>query len=544
MSSVFPTVSSSAGLTNSTPPLSLPNLTRDSTQTTRSDATAATPSIRDEIYGAFPMALGKDVLTSHGINLTDRPVIFAHNYVSAEFCGLTRVHYPPNITPDPATDFSVACLAACTAQPGEIALTLPLQPGMERYLRSRGVMREGAQLLEVNPDVDPGETQLLGWPYTDVVTLASRDNLIPKDAYFVASLPTQHVNQLMRNAGAVPIQRSSALATNNKVKFQRDANQFGYRMVDGMIIESRADLESCAQRYSTAHQVWVKHATAAGGDAVIPVAAPITIEKLETAAAKLLALEHQAEQSTGFTRTSFNQISPAYVVQLDAGTDPRDLKTARTVHTKGGALFQVRHDSSRNDGSGAVHSYHEQDTDSAGIFYGSKPFYPTPAVRRMIDEQIQLVGRYCKEELALFGNLGIDLVVVENASGEISVELIELNGRPNATTLSRIVAESIAAPFWQQVTVKTNNQLNDFDDVTRLFGTESLHGGDGPQFVVMGLGSLYRITPSKERELLVSANYAKVLVIGKTPEQVQLGLARIKACKEIYDALPYPGWKR
>ncbi len=526
----MPSVSSLAELRDLNSLPALPKLPPESTPSIRQDATAT--RTRDQRYGAFSMALGLDVLTAHGVTPNSgQRVVFAHNYTSAEFCQSSGILYPPNITPDPATDFSVASLAACTTRPGEAALTLPLAPGMERYLRERGVLRDDAQLLEVNPDVALGETHRVGWPFTDVVTLANRTGSIPKSAFFVASLPTQHVNQLMTQSGAITVQRSSALDTNNKVKFQRDAATFDYRVVDGMVIEGRADLERCAARYSTASRVWVKHATAAGGDAVIPLSAPITIETLEIAAAKLLALEHQAESCTGFTRGSFEQISPAYVVQLDASTDPRDLVTPRKVHTIGGALFQVQH-----DGKVLIHSYHEQDTDSEGIFYGSKPFYPTPDVRRMIDEQILLIGEYCATELSLFGNLGIDLVVVEDANGELSVELIELNGRPNATTLSRIVAETIEAPFWQQVTVKTNNPINDFSDVERLFGKDALYGGKGPQFVVMGLGSLYRVAQNGERELLMGANYAKVLVIGNDPEQVKQGLERISACKEIYDS--------
>jgi hypothetical protein len=315
--------------------------------------------------------------------------------------------------------------------------------------------------------------------------------------------------------------------TNNKVQFQLDAERFGYTPVRGFVIDSVSDLTPCASAFSGASRVWVKHATAAGGDAVIRVDGPITLEKLLGARERLHQLEEQTLAATGFRREGLAHVPQALVVQLDAGCDPREPSHPRTVRTIGGALFRVS-----ADGGVEIHSYHEQDTDAAGVFYGSKPFYPAPEVRRLIDAEIQAVGRYCAEELSLFGNVGIDIVVTEDDRGRVSVELIELNGRPNATTLSRIVAEAVDAPCWQQVTVKSERPLDTFEDVAGLLGAETLEPGDtGPRFVVLGLSSLYRINPSGERELLYSSNSAKVLVIGKTEEQVRQGLQRIAEVK-------------
>jgi len=486
---------------------------------------------RDSLFGAFPMALGHDVVACHGVRVEkNRAVVFTHNYTSADRCLQTKTLFPPNITPEPATDFSVAILAAAATQPGETALTHPLQPGMESYLRTRGVLADGAKLLEVNSAITAGETIKLGWPYTDVVTLAHRAQVLPKDAIFIASLPTNHTAELVLESGGLPIQKSSAMRTNNKVVFQRDAERFGYKVIDGMIIAGRAELVLCALRYKDATRVWVKHATAAGGDAVIAVAGPITVEKLECAAARLHSLENETEIRTGFSRAAIESLSPEFVVQLDAGVDPVDLKSARKIHTIGGVLFRVSHDSTTE-----IHSYHEQETIN-GVFYGSKPYSPTPKARAMIDALTLQVGTYCAQELKLYGNLGLDLVVVENLKGDISVELIELNGRPNATTISRIIAEAVHAPHWQQVTIKTEMPLNDFCDIENFLGKDTLLAGDndGPQFVVMGLGSLYKIGVNGMRELLVSANYAKVLVIGKNPEQVRVGLDYIAARKALH----------
>lgn len=486
-------------------------------------ARSAVPvNARDPRFGAFPMSLGLDVLHAHGAD-DGRGVVFGHNYTSAERSRRDGYFYPPNLTPDPATDFAVAIQAVAATRPGETALTLPLQPGMERYLRERGVLAETAKLIEVNPEVARDEAVKLGWPYTDIVTLAAKENALPLGVPVVLSLPTESAGGLCSRNGGIFVQRSSALMTNNKVQFQLDAERFGYTPVRGFVIESLSDLNTCVSAFANASRVWVKHATAAGGDAVIRVDGPITLEGLVRARERLNQLEEQTLAATGFRREGLANLPQSFVVQLDAGCDPRDPSRPRSLKTIGGALFRVS-----LEGKVEIHSYHEQETDAAGVFYGSKPFYPSPEVQRLIDTEIQAVGRYCAEELSLFGNVGIDLVVTEDERGRVSVELIELNGRPNATTISRIVAEAVGAPYWQQVTLKANQALNTFEDVARLLGAETLEPGEnGPRFVVLGLSSLYRINANGERELVFSTNSAKVLVIGNSYEQVRLGLQKI-----------------
>lgn len=477
----------------------------------------------------FP-ALGRAVVNANGAERT-KPTIVTHNYTSAH--SFDEAGLPlraPHISPTPELDFPVNGLAAVAVQGGEKALTLTLTPGLKRYLLDRGLIANGEQVIEVdpNPSAGPGK---LGMGYTDPVEMAAKAGINLSGHSFVASFPTPAVRELASALGATPVQRFDPEQANNKVRLHQDREIHGLNIAKGEIVTTEIDAIRASERLAGSHKVWLKAPRGVGGDLVEPL---VTLAKhpSEIAAriydfrAKLYAQWESASDNTTLSpaaKRAFwnpNDFMPAHMPLL-IETDARASKSNRAVL---GALEMIGSNIMlvRRDGSFSMHGDFVQCTDEHGAFHGSKSCELPPDVARLLEIEMTKGARYCANHLQLNGFVGWDYMVVRHADGSKEVKIIELNARPSASLFGALISEKVQFLAHEQMTFAAQVPLNSFEDLLKVVPGD-LMNTDGFGAVPLQFYGLHH----SERGVLFPSPKIKLLIGGPDQAAIQATKSRL-----------------
>lgn len=489
-------------------------------------------------YHGRELSLGATVVGCHGIDPEGREIVVAHNYTSGVVDVATGRRRTPHVSPNPELDYPVGFIPCATLQPRERALTLTLQPGMIEYLCARGLLQSPRQIVEVNPEVGPnGE---LGYGYTDLLFQARQQGLhVAGNPFFVASFPTNEVRQIAAGMGMLPIQRSDPEKTSDKAQLRIDAPRYGLCMSRGFLVHDERGALAAAVGLAQAGKVWVKLPRGVGGDLVRAFSLrdsgdPAELLQHIYACRKLFRGEWEKamsqtnlsseEREEFWPEASFAPPAAPFVVEADVAFDEEFPDSRGTIEVIGSNIMLVHH-----DGSFELRGDFIQNTDAQGSFNGSKPFKLSAAAAPLLVEEMRKCAQYCAEELKIFGLVGWDYALVRRSTGELTVKLIEMNGRPSASALATMVAKKVGAVAWEQVGISTEGALNNFEDLRGAVGDSLLFGSVAHGGVVpLNLRALHERRGDGSYRRLTSSHNAKLLIFGEHAQQVEAIKAELR----------------
>lgn len=454
------------------------------------------------------------------------PVLLHHTYTSAAEEPDTGHPTFMQVAPLPMTDSYYPYFVELLLRPGDATFCFTPQPGMREYRNSLGLLASNIEVIEVSHPSD-----VLGFP-CDPLTIAHDAGItFPNRPAFISTLPTAYTEKLAHRMGLAVAQSPHGLRSNNKAEFLDASARYGYPVFDSITLKSEADIAEVARRWGASpHGVVMRLSHGAGGDTVrFPKGDEASLR------AELGALRKVCEQ--GFAAARFPdgalerywpadsllpRLSSVTISQHRADIGREVLNGSNTIIV-------------RKDGSVEIPHYYKQVTEN-GIFLGSRPVYFHPSVKAAIDEQMMKVARYCREELNVFGVVGVDFMLVETPDGKLKLFLYELNGRPSASATAQVVADKLGARQFIQGTANHKERgLNTIEDARAAINAcgKDYFGGlaDGSRVVVTTLRSRWGRDGNGDPTLLFPANAMKILIIGET----------MNRCREILADLTTSG---
>ncbi|HMK93345.1 MAG TPA: hypothetical protein VK576_10130, partial [Thermoleophilia bacterium] len=376
-------------------------------------------------------------------------------------------------------------------------------------------------------DAEPGA---LGHPHTDPLARAIAAGLrFPpvegRRPYAVATFPGRHVLEQLRAVGLEPVQESEPADTNNKLDFKRAAARYGFAVPPWIELGSPADAETVAREYGRSRRGgWLKLAHGAGGDTVRHLPAPFDGADVLRAFASLKDAAETCFTKGDFGPGAWSRFWPAESFATSA--------SPVFFESDVGNLGRIVGDFSRTlilprSGPALLPFFSEKVTDHEGTSMGHRPISFQRWVSDEVDRQMQAAADYARAELRLFGVVGVDFMLVETPSGELAPYLVEMNGRPPASYLSRAMADKLGARHWAHVTAATDVEVNTPGDFLELAGdlaTGSFDDGAArltalkSQYVHDG-GRLVLTRPGRSVRMLIASN--------RGPDDVQRVIAEL-----------------
>lgn len=474
------------------------------------------PAVASDIYEPNPTPIALDYSLASGCLLgngvaPDEPVVVCHNYTAA----MTHdgVAIPFHVAPTPNLDYPMSYLAVTSAKPHEHVLALTLQPGMKEYFLRSGILSPTTIIHEVNPDVSP--QGLVGHPFTDAISQAAHQNpSLPLGAYFVATFPSNLVKEQATSMGLVPVQQSSPFSSNNKALMRVAAQVYGFEMSPGLELHDTSEIAQAVAFFEGCSKVWMKLAHGAGGDMVIPIEGPLTAEKIRKARDSLFASVSQAFQQAQYPEGAQEHYWPqdCFAPRLSTIILERDIGTLGTIVGNFSNSMLVK-----SDGSCEVLAYYSQIIGKKGEFLGSSPAMLSKEVQVAIFPEMAKVAAFCSE-LKLFGFMGLDFFLVKDSSGALKPIFIEMNGRPSSSLNTHLVATKIGAPYWINIDLQSDHEINTYDDFAKHFnGQEPFYPQNNPEegmVIPLSLSAMYTKTdgeytlvrPDKKVRVMIASN--------------------------------------
>jgi hypothetical protein len=420
-----------------------------------------------EIYDPTPVPIALDYslatgcLLGHGV-APGQPVVICHNYTAA--MAHEGVTIPFHVAPTPQLDYPMSYLAVTSAKPHEHVLTLTLQPGMKEYFLEVGVLSPTTVIHEVNPTVSP--QGIVGYPFTDALSQAAQAKIpLPSGSHFVSTFPSNLAKEQATALGLVPVQQSSPSSTNNKALMRSASEVFGFEMAPGVELRSVHDIDEAGKFFNGCPKVWMKLAHGAGGDMVIPIAGPLTAEKIQEARDSLYVSVSRAFQQGEFSkdaqerfwsRDNFEPNLSTIILEKDIGT------LGEIVGNFSNSMLV------KSDGTFDVLAYYSQIIGEKGEFLGSSPAALSQEIQAALLPEMGKVAKFC-EELKMFGFMGVDFFLVKDPSGTIKPVFIEMNGRPSSSLNTHLVATKVGAPYWINIDLRSDKEINTYADFAAHF---------------------------------------------------------------------------
>jgi predicted ATP-grasp superfamily ATP-dependent carboligase len=144
------------------------------------------------------------------------------------------------------------------------------------------------------------------------------------------------------------------------------------------------------------------------------------------------------------------------------------------------------------------------------------------------------VAAFCAE-LKLFGFMGVDFFLVEDSRGALKPVFIEMNGRPSSSLNTHLVATKLGAPYWINIDLKSDHEINTFEDFAKHFeGDELLYPQSVPgegMVIPLSLSSMYTKTdgqytlvrPDKKVRVMVASSKSMDHCLSILAELSELG---------------------
>jgi hypothetical protein len=428
-----------------------------------------------------PLVLGKRALKLDGRSLGQIAVeanggdasngaLICHNYTSAGLNSKGNL-FPFHLAPTPYLDYPMSYLPLSSAGKDDTVLTLKTIPGFTKYLMERGILADTTVVHEVNPAVSD-ESSKVGFPFTDPMSLAfdSHKTFDPNNSNlpFVTTFPNDFSRKVAATFGMDGIQSSNAEATNNKALFRKGATEHGYIVPPGMELTDEDSLEKAVELLQDASKVWVKLAHGAGGDNVIAIDGPISIESLKKARDRLFLSAVAAFTHSDFGEGALNEYWPEDSFAPLAST----ITVEQDIGDLGEVLLNLSSSFVTNiDGRYETRGWYQQNIGEDGAFLGSSPVELSPELLDLLEVTTAQVSAYCAAN-KLYGLAGKDLLVVKTPEGEIMPVLIELNGRPSSSENTHQVADKLGAPYWINLNMNAPMPVTSMDDLLNAMTME------------------------------------------------------------------------
>jgi hypothetical protein len=477
--------------------------------------------------------LGRTVVEANGYAIDDQPVVIVQNFLPSL---RKKGGFPIQIDSEPDDNKSTNHLAVPCLGDNEVALTTTLPPGLAQYYVERGLIKSTEQVVSFNGDLATKGT--IGFPHFDPVTLALKERPDLGKGYFVSAFTSEYIREQAIELGLRPVQQSDSYLTNDKVGFGSFASIYDYSVCPRVALRKPSDIELAVERFKDT-PVWVKYSHAFGGDLLMKVEAPATSEKLHEAVQRMYRSVQQAAKVNDYSGVTIDTLWPHDSVLPACGgitieQDARHLdgfRTAGKVLCTGSNLMQLN-----SDGTAHVRGYFEQIVGPAGDFWGSCAFDPLkkfgPSMKAELDRQFHAIARYAREQLDLYGLVGVDFMIIQRPDGKIRPVMIELNGRPPISACSHIVGtEKLKAPFWVSRYMWTPNNLHsaaDFEAVVTVNGKNYARTSpDEGAVIPMYLASVTHKDAAGNPSVVIAKNWAQILVAGRDKEH----------CEEIFRVL-------
>jgi hypothetical protein len=430
-------------------------------------------------------------------------------------------------------------------------------PGLRTHYEAIGILHGDAQIFEVDPivreQVQPDGTKtLLGYPYTDPLTLAVAQGVqLPSGSGVAVTFPTPFVRSQIEELGATLVQVSDATVTNDKAQFRAAAVRHGFPIFPGYQVNSIAELlrtsDALQQAFLVGHNdarrilgaerafaevqsaARLKDPRSSGGDGVRKIEGVATervllraYEERRAEIVKSLALNGASEATTLWPVSDRNAPFPyPLVIEQDARTIGEELFNGS---------FMVQIDQS---GEYSVPHLFGQRTDREGSFRGGYSVDPrsarwsnvfTTGVMAALDQAIEGVVRYWHSELGVRGMAGVDFMVLRRYdTGRLEIFLYDPNVRPTINSISCAIAQKVEEEFgfrsWTNLNGWAPEALRSVQDFEKLLDL----GEHGNYFTGTEDGI---VIPIAARSLFQGencvrpSNVAKFLVAAHSDEQV------------------------
>jgi hypothetical protein len=433
-------------------------------------------------------------------------------------------------------DTYLSRLSEAVLGPNENALTIPCIPGHENYLRELGMLSTSNKLIEL--PYNPPSRKDVGYPHAEIFSLASKRGLADYSGSCVVSwFPSPAVRASAEHLGCFTPQDSNAYFTNNKVYLRQEAERFGIRMCDGLVVAGEGDAAKAAKQFAGASRVWIKNDIGSGGDGVIALEAPITEERLRECIARQYRLAEEAFTINKFTDYSLEQYWGSKNPESPPVGTPRivveaDVSAHGTAIANCSNLMLIR-----KDGSYSVERYFRQRVSSEGAYQGSQPYLELDSkTRAELDFAMKPLADFCAAH-RLFGIVGVDFMLVRTPEGALEARIIELNGRPPVSASAVMAAEKLGAPAWINCNIWGPHELNSIEDFERMMtlgGTNHARASlkEGLIFP-LAFRALYSMNERGERALFHPSCSARVLICGESMEGCEELLQRLQREKGV-----------
>ena len=424
--------------------------------------------------------------------------------------GVVRLNY---VSPDyrlplptPKGDFYLGNTSAAALQEGEVAICTTLVGGLLDYYRVFGLIPQTAQIIEVTPA--QGDRLQYGFPATDALELLRGRRIFKDDRklYLVPTFTNDLVREQARKLGMIMVDRPDSVLTNNKARLREANGRYGYRMLAGAVLSRFGSIAEAAKEFETPeYGIWLKFPTGSGGDLVLHLDSPVTVEQIIGGIAKLRASVSRAFDEAHFD-TTIDDFWPEGALCPDSLPISLELdaRNAGDIIVNGSTQFITTSDSHE------VIGHFEQITTDEGEYLGNEPYYPDDEVREEIEEQVDRVAHYNIREHGFRGIQGVDWFLI-NQAGEKRIFIDELNSRPTANTPPVIIAQKLKAPHWINTNVYTDRPVYSIDDYIATVGRDFAYG----KVMVEGL-----VIPQSFRTLVtdssvIASSDFKVLILGR-----------------------------
>lgn len=497
--------------------------------------------------GSQSVRLGSSVVLANGYPLDQEPIIVVQNFLPSlrESGGL-----PIQIDSEPDDNKSTNHLAVPCLADNEIALTTTLPDGLVQYYIERGLLSSPDQVVSFNGDLNG--KRAIGFPHFDPVTLALKERPALGDGYFVSCFTSNFIREQAEELGLKPVQQSDSFLTNDKIGFGSFAEEYGFSVCPRVVLKHPGDLERAATRFKDT-PVWTKYSHAFGGDLLVKCDLPTTAVKIGAAVSRMFGSIEQATRVNDYRGVTLETLWPTGSLLPRCGgiTVEQDARyidgftTPGKILATGSNLMQVN-----SDGTTSIKGYFEQIIGPAGDFWGSCAFDPVERfgffMKYELERQFKGIGRYCQEELSLFGLVGVDFMIIERPDGQIRPVMIELNGRPPISACSHIVGtEKLKAPFWVSRYMWAPNDLTsaaDFEQAVTVGNTNYARTSPTEGAIIpMYLASVTHKDEQGRSEVVIKKNWAQILVAGENKEHCAELFQMLEREKGIHFTRPNPG---
>lgn len=477
-----------------------------------------------EKWDRAPLSLGKSQLELMGYydsrecdGSSDRQILVSNSFMAGCYRGSEVIAVLPN----PDGDRYLGSMAIQTLTQGECALVLPLVPGLGQYYVDRGIVGNLDQIIEVNPGLF-GEYSA-GYPDHDPLAALCHNGkssrisaLLDESVVYLTSFPSLESQQNAQSLGFHHPQPGYAAQVNNKALFRDFAARYGIPIPDGCAIRSESDIAIALDILGSTKGGWMKLDKGSGGDLVVHLTAPVTINKIEAAVRRLrlsfdLALRHNrwnaAVVEEYWPADSF--LPGAGVITIEEAIEPAGVNA--------GCLLMNSH-----DGSFYVPSCFAKLMTPQGQYVGGTSYYPPKPVMALLIEYLSRISQMLTTEFSLFGFVGVDFITGHNADGSPRITFYELNGRPPISGISYLLARKLRFPHWINANLIFPKSIESFRDIQDLVG--DLLWSPGVGIVPQAIRTSVHIRADGGRQVLAPSPQGKFLIGGGSAEQCQVML--------------------